>query len=64
MFERYYVGDECEICGEVCGSQLCDDCKTETEIQFKALCEEFTTDQLLYLSECLDGVYLTEYLKG
>ena len=65
MADKYYVGDECEVCGEVCGSRLCDGCKDETEILFRALCKEnFNSDQLIYLSECLDGVYLTDYLKG
>ena len=63
--DKYYVGDECEVCGEFCGSRLCDDCKTQAESDFRMLClDHFNSDQLLWLSQCLDGVYLTDYLKG
>lgn len=62
--DRYYIDEECEVCGEMCGSRLCDDCKAETEILFKAICgDNFNSEQLLYLAQRLDGVYLTDYLR-
>lgn len=62
--DRVYIDVECSVCGTVCGSRLCDDCKAETEIMFKGLCcDNFNTDQLLYLSARIDGSYLTDYLK-
>ena len=65
MEERYYIDEECQVCGTDCGSRLCDDCKAETEILFKALClDNFNSDQLLYLTTLLDGVYLNDYVKG
>jgi len=63
--DRYYIDEECQVCGKYVGSRLCDDCKTETVELFKALCREnFGSDQLLYLAVLLDGVYLTDFLKG
>ena len=65
MDDRYYIDETCSVCDTECGSRLCDDCKAETEILFKALClENFNSDQLLYLAMRLDGVYLTDFLKG
>ena len=62
---RRYTDEECQVCGQHVGSRLCDDCKEETEILFKALClENFNPEQLLYLDGRLDGVYLTDFVKG
>lgn len=61
----FHIDEECEICGETCGRRLCDDCKAETEILFKALCgDNFSPEQLMYLESRLDGVYLTDFLRG
>ena len=63
--DRIYIDEECQVCGADCGSRLCDDCKSETDNLFKALCvDNFNSDQLIYLANRLDGVYLTDYLKG
>ena len=65
MDDRYYIDETCSVCGTECGSRLCDDCKAETELLFKALClENFNPDQLIYLDNRLEGLSMVNYVKG
>lgn len=65
MYERYYIDETCSVCETECGSRLCDDCKAETELLFKALClENFNPDQLIYLDNRQEGLSLVNYVKG
>ena len=59
----YYMEETCHVCGAECGSRLCDDCREETEWQFRQLMGGFTKEQVRHLANQMDGVYLEDYLR-
>lgn len=59
----YYIDQVCHVCGADCGSRLCEDCREETEWQFRQVMGGFTREQVRHIANRIDGVYLEDYLK-
>lgn len=61
MIERYYIDEECQMCGAESGTRLCDDCKEELRNQLFDFLDGLIPEARDFLSGEVDGVWLSDW---